>query len=426
MGVRWFPDGGKRLAFVNNPEPHCLWVISILGEAQPQLLYRNGITPAISPDGQSIAFMSCCMERSFQEILVGGINGETPRKLVGVQDKGDAQLENESVWSPAWSPDSRWIAYLRRWKMGEGSRSSAIEVRPASGGPPKTLVSEESLPKASSLCTYSDPLCSMVWSPDWRLVFAARQAVEPPSAQAKHSLWQVRVKARTGEAAGAPQQLMPWGEFRPTNLTITQDGKRLSVVKSREWEDVYLAELSPSGTSMKPPRRFTLDNRGILTLDSWTPDSQAIVFSSSRNGRAEVFRKGLNDNIDEAIVRGPESYRDARLTADVSWMLYIECTPTALGTLPTLDRLMRRRVTGGSPNRVLERPGGAPGLLDERLYVWNYKCPLRPGSPCVVCEKNGNDLDFHSLDPVRGKGKQLGKAEDRRRKDWDVSPDGSR
>jgi len=47
---------------------------------------------------------------------------------------------------------------------------------------------------------------------------------------------------------------------------------------------------------------------GGAGVDSWTPDSQAILFTSSRNGRAEVFRKGLNENIDEALVRGPESY----------------------------------------------------------------------------------------------------------------------
>jgi hypothetical protein len=90
---------------------------------------------------------------------------------------------------------------------------------------------------------------------------------------------------------------------------------------------------------------------------------------------------------------------------------------------------MRRPVAGGSPDLVLQEPGGSPALLDYRFYVWDYKCPLRPGSPCVLGEKNGNDLDFYSLDPVRGKGKQLGKAEVRSQEccmDWDVSPDGSR
>jgi WD40 repeat protein len=329
-----------------------------------------------------------------------------------------------------WSPDGRWIAYVRKWKAAQGSQRSAIEVRPASGGPAKTLVSEASLPKASSLCsTFPNIHPCMVWSPDWRLVFTASQTPESPFAQTKYSLWQVQAEPRTGEAAGRPRQLTPWSDYYPTDLTITRDGKRLSLLKWLPWDDVYLAELGPGAASTKPPRRFTLDNRGILTLDSWTPDSQALLFSSSRNGSAEVFRNGLHENIDGAIVRGPEGYRAARLTADGSWLLYVEWSPTALGAPPSPDRIMRRPVAGGSPDLVLQEPGSALELLDYRFYVWDYKCPLRPGSPCVLGEKNGNDLDFYSLDPVRGKGKQLGKAEVRFQEccmDWDVSPDGSR
>jgi Tol biopolymer transport system component len=429
FGLKWFPDGEKLLAVVNKPDPYALWVIRLLGEAQPQLLYQNAVLPAISPDGQSITFMSCCMERPWQEILVGGINGEAPRKLVAGQNRETdaAQLEN-GVRSSAWSPDGRWIAYLRTWKTAPGQQRSSIEVRPSNGGPAKTLLTEASLPKANAICIVDapDPSPCMAWSPDWCLVFAASQAAEPPSAGTKGSLWQVRVKPSTGEAASKPEQLTPWSEFEPRDLTITQDGKRLSFVERNNWNDVYLAELGPGGNSIKPPRRLTLDNRGIFTLDSWTPDRRAIVFSSSRNGRAELFRKGLKENIDEVIVRGPESYRWARLTADGSQMLYVEWTANAAGAPTTPDRLMRRPVAGGPPDRILEEPAGASVLQDLGLYVWDYKCPLRPGIPCVLGEKKGNELDFYSLDPLQGKGKHLGKTEVWRFMNWDVSPDGSR
>jgi Tol biopolymer transport system component len=198
-------------------------------------------------------------------------------------------------------------------------------------------------------------------------------------------------------------------------------------VERNTWDDVYLAKLGAGGTSVNPPRRFTLDNRGITTLDSWTPDSQAVVFSSSRNGRAELFRKGLNESIDEVIVHGPESYRSARLTADGSQMLYVEWSPNAPSAPATTDRLMRRPVAGGPSDRVLEEPAGASVLLDPSLYVWDYKCPLKRGVPCVLGEKKENKLFFYSLDPVEGKGKQLGEtAVWWEHMDWDVSPDGSR
>jgi hypothetical protein len=79
---------------------------------------------------------------------------------------------------------------------------------------------------------------------------------------------------------------------------------------------------------------------------------------------------------------------------------------------------------------VLQGPGGTPALLDKRLYVCDYVSPLRAGSPCVLGERNGNDLDLYSLDPVQGKGKQLAKAAGVDFQaccmQWAVSPDGSR
>ena len=343
---------------------------------------------------------------------VGGINVESPLKLVKAE-------EDQHVYSPAWSPDGHWIAYYRKWKSGQGSWPSAIEVRAAGGGPAKTLVSESSLPKSSSLCYTLIGSSCLRWSPDWRLVFSVSQAAESPSTQAKYSLWQIPVGRPTGEAAGKPERLEGWSDLGPSGLTISADGKRLSFLKGRIWQDVYLAELGPDGGSMKPPRRFTLDNRGIRTLDGWTLDSQAILFSSDRNGKAEVFRQGLNQSVGEAVVQGPEDNYASALSPDGSWMLYVESARATPGAPPAPQRLMRRPVAGGSPEMVLEEAAATD---------WDYRCPLKPGSPCVLRQKEGKDFVFYSLDPARGKGEQLGKIEAHSvgYTGWNVSPDVSR
>ncbi|HWT78691.1 MAG TPA: hypothetical protein VN648_07790, partial [Candidatus Methylomirabilis sp.] len=147
------------------------------------------------------------------------------RKLVAGQNRETdaAQLENR-VGSSAWSPDGRWIAYLRTWKTAQGLQRPAIEVCPAGGGPAKTLLTEASLPKASRLCIVTaNAYPCMVWSSDWRLVFGVAQVGEPLPAEIKGSLWQVRVKPSTGEAGGKPEQLTPWSDFEPVDLTITQE-----------------------------------------------------------------------------------------------------------------------------------------------------------------------------------------------------------
>jgi eukaryotic-like serine/threonine-protein kinase len=412
LHLEWFPDGGKLLAdAVRAPgQPGCeLWVITILGEAAPRVLYRDVFDPAISPDGRLVAFV-----RAGTGVWLGGINGEAPRELA----------EEDQDVSPVWSPDGRWIAYVNWKKDTQGSWSSAIEVRPAGGGAAKTLVFESSLPKSGSFCYGNGwPAPCLSWSPNWRLVFSARQPAESTSGQESYSLWDVSVEPRTGEAAGRPERLAEWSDSYPMDLTIASDGKRLLFLKNRAWEDVYLGELAPDGATMEAPRRFTLDNRGIRDLDTWTPDSQAILFSSDRNGRTEVFRQGLKESVSETVVRGTQDNYASALSPDQSWMLYVESAPTTVNAPASPQQLMRRPAAGGPPERVLEEPGG-----DRLSHAWNYKCPLKPGSGCIVGEKNGNDLAFYSLDPVRGKGGQLGRIEvdPYMFVGWNVSPDGSR
>ena len=366
----WFPEGGKLLADVRGSDGEGLWIITIMGEGPPRMVYRSGVIPAISPDGRLVAFENGEYAKFGQELLVGSIAGELPRQLVTAE--GD-----QNVHSPVWSPDGQWIAYVRNWKTAQGSWSSALEVRPAGGGSAKTLVSQSSLPKSSSLCYLAEGPC-LRWSPDWRLVFSASQAAESPTIQTRYSLWDVSVDPQKGEATGKPQRLKQWTDFAPVDLAITADGKRLSFLKFRFWNDVYLGELGPDGASMKAPHRLTLDNRGIQSLESWALDSQAVFFSSSRNGKAQVFRQGINENVAETVVEGPAEDNNAGVSPDGSWLLYEESTRTTPGAPPSPHRLMRRPVAGGSPELVLEEPADVS---------WAYWCPLKPGCSCVLSQK---------------------------------------
>ena len=245
FGLRWFPEGGKLVAGVNGSDGEDIWVIGVLGEEKPYLLYRHGFEPAISPDSRMVAFTNGELTKDNRQVWVGRIDGSQPRKLA---DTG----ELESVSSPVWSPDGHWIAYGRSWKTPQGAWSSAIEVRPAAGGPAKTLVAESGLPKKYTFLQGTDAQFAESWSSDWRLVFSVTETSESPT---KYSLWQARVDPDTAEVVGKPERLMEWSSFWPWNLTMTADGKRLSMLKERSWVDVYLGELGPGGTTMKsaPP-----------------------------------------------------------------------------------------------------------------------------------------------------------------------------
>jgi eukaryotic-like serine/threonine-protein kinase len=414
--LEWFPDGGKLLAEVAGSlaTDVDVWVITTLGEEAPRLLYRHAGHPAISQDGQLIAFVGANVQGQVESsaVLVGGINGEPPRQLA-------TAAQNESLASPVWSPDGRWIAYARISPLLDTSYTGLIEVRPAGGGPAKTLVSQASLPPSSSPCNRLADPC-LRWSPDWRLVFAVNQAT-PSSAES--SLWEVPVQPRTGEAAARPKSLTQSGEltldwFGLTRPTITADGKRLCFLKNYSWGDVYVGDIAPGGLSIKPARRFSLDSRGSYA-NSWTRDSKAIILHSARSGKSEIFKQGLNEHVAEPVARSSVDCDIPVLSPEGSWILYRESTPAPPGAARSVSRLMRRPAAGGSPEMVLEEPG-------DRW--WYYRCPLKPAASCVLSRYEGKDFVFYALDPVRGIGKQLGKIEvsPSLAAMWDISPDGSR
>ena len=412
----WFPGGDKLLADVEGSNDEFdIWVITMVGGAEPHLLYRHGVATGVSPDGRMIAFTTGELARQWKEVWVGGTNGEAPRKLVTAE-------KQEDVMSPVWSPDGRWIAYGRTWKTAEGSWSTDIEVRPAGGGPAKTLVAESSLSGSNTLSLGVNPWFVGGWSPDWRLLFTVAEGTASRSAQTKYSLWQVRVDPRTGEAAGKPGQVTQWGEFAPRDLTITSDGKRLAMLKRRLWFDVYLGDLGPDGASLKTPRRLTLDDRGS-EASAWTRDGQAILFGSSRNGKLEIFRQGLTENVAEMVVSASGDVYDGQMSPDGSWFLYWdESARPAGGASADSVRLMRRAVGGGSPEVALQ-------LRLDDFGLDKFSCSSNPqaSSPCVLGLLEGKDLIFYSLEPQRGKGSQLGKIEVfGAYMGWGLSPDGSR
>ena len=413
LGVlHWFPEGGKLLATVAEPGGGLslsLWILTIIGEAPPRVLRRSAAFPALSPDGRLIAF-TAGGPYYVNEVWVCGIDGGAARMLV-------AGEEGRSVTDPAWSPDARWIAYRR---VRADWSSASIEVRLATGGPGRTLISESSLPKSSSLvCEVGYGSGCLSWLPDWRLVFSVKEASESASAQAKGSLWEVRVDPSTAKASGKPKRLAGWTDFQPVDLTITADGRRLAFLRQRAHQDIYIGELGKDGSSLEAPRRFTMNNRDNR-LSSWTRDSQAVLFSSNRTGKSEIFRQGLKDSVSEMIGAAPGEVAGAHPSPDGSWILYRESTPGSwrVGAPRAPTRLMRVPVAGGPPEMILEE------LASGLDYL---QCPSVGGPSCVLVQREGKDLVFYSLDPVRGKGAELGKiAVAGESFYFAVSPDGSR
>lgn len=133
---------------------------------------RTETSPAVSPDGRSLAFVSD--RTGFTEIWTSQIDGTNPVQITF--------LRNASTGSPSWSPDGSQIAFDSRIK-GEAS----IYAVAVTGGSPVQVTS------------FSGVI--PVWSPDGKWIYFS----------SKHSgsmqVW------RTPRAGGAPEQVTSSGGF---------------------------------------------------------------------------------------------------------------------------------------------------------------------------------------------------------------------
>jgi Tol biopolymer transport system component len=388
--VSWFPDGEKLLLTTQaKTQGLDIWLQSVFGGA-PRKLRANGRSPAVSPKGTSIAFVG----RGSHELWVMGPNGENPRKVLS--------SESEQFGPPAWSPTGQRLAYIRH-KSDESEFGGAIETASPEGGASSLVLSDPRLD--------TDTFAIMGWLRDGRLIFA----LQGGAGSEEMNLWAILASPQTGNVTGKPAKITNWFGVSPYAASISQDGKRLAVFKMHVRDDVYVGALSDDGTRLDVPRRLTLsDSRDFP--DVWMRDSRSILFESNRTGKFQIYRQRLDQDTAEPLVPGSDDERTAALTPDGAWVLY---WTRAVGgkSPPTLFKLMRFPISGGSPEQVPDPPLEAMPAVD---------CPSQAGSFCVFGRQEHDHVVLRTLDPVQGLGKEVATIQGSTDLAFAMSPDGTR
>lgn len=115
----WSPDG-RRIAFARAGRSLDLYVVGANGKGLRRLVHTrtNEEWPTWSPDGSKIAFES----GSPPLTKPGQKNIDPELWVVGADGHGLKRLTNNNLQdvSPAWSPDGKWIAFVRIGKGNHG------------------------------------------------------------------------------------------------------------------------------------------------------------------------------------------------------------------------------------------------------------------------------------------------------------------
>ena len=207
---------------------------------------------SFSPDGKRLALAWSGESDDNFDIYVKGIDDDSRVRLTT-----DPQMD----WSPAWSPDGRAIAFLRRSNLG-----AAVYVVPASGGPERFIATLKTR-------TLSQFFHMLDWSGDGALVVPDQNSPEEP-------FHIIRLSIDTGETRQltSPPPRSP-GDLRPI---VSPDGQTLAFTRGLEPtpSDIYVLPVTGG-----EPRRVTFDESVITSL-TWSEDGGSIVFSSERGASA--------------------------------------------------------------------------------------------------------------------------------------------
>ncbi len=319
----------------------------------------------------------------------------------------------QSLSQVAWSPDGRWLTYIR-WPDGIGV--AVLEAR---------LSGTANLKKIYE----SADLQGFCWLSSGHLVLNLWETPELPTS----NLWEIDVDPKAMKPAGKPRRLTNWAGFSVTHLSASADGRRVAITKRSDQSDVFIGELSDHNRKLLHLRRLTTDER-IDWPGGWNPSSKELLIQSDRTGRMSIFRQPLEAADPEPLVINHDDNWGPILSPDGRWLLY-------MASLPATARLMRKPVTGGSAEVILESQGPPAFVRSSKAprsaggtHVTvrgnpAFRCSTQLGAPCVLSEALDGRLVFSSFEPEPSAKKvEVFRIAAKDPDDifWDLSADGSR
>jgi len=260
FGPVWSPDG-QRIAFIRSAQTEtAIYIVSTLGGAERKLLDLGPPQiggPAIptlawSPDGRFIAFTCKNPNEPYRLSLV---SPETLARLTLTSPSA----ENVGDFNPAFSPDSRSVAFARL----RTRESSDIYTVPTAGGEPRRLTFD------------NITVDGLAWTADGReIIFSSRRS------GGNSSLWRIPASGGAAERVA----LSGLNFFFPN---IARRGNRLTYVQTVEDSNIYRIDLSDSKVSGTPVK--LISSTWVDDLPQFSSDGKRIAFQSERSGRLEIW-----------------------------------------------------------------------------------------------------------------------------------------
>ena len=325
----WSPDG-KFIAAADKGKPGFPFHIVLIGvgdgSKHEATLPPDGIigdmSPAFSPDGQSLAFVRA-MSSGVSEVYVAPAQGGVARRLT---------FDNRNVGSLAWTPDGRSIVFA-----SDRRGNSALWRVPRSGGTPERvpMVGENA----------ADPVFSRA---GWKLAYAQFFS--------DANIWRVDPSGRE-----APVKVISSTQY-DSSPQYSPDGSRVAFRSTRSGSN----EIWVSDADGRTPVQLTRFGGPLTGCPRWSADGMRIAFDTRPEGQADIYVIASNGGVPRQLTNSPAEDVVPSWSRDGAWIYFASNRTGAW-------QVWRTPPGGGTDEQVTKLGGFAAFPSPDGKYLYYAK-----------------------------------------------------
>jgi len=232
--------------------------------------------PALSPNGNLLAFVWQKEDGSHQQIYIKQLGSESLQRLTNLDD---------DEYSPVWSPDGRRVAFLSSSPSGLGLYIVSWDSADSTHAMRKIYIPGETTRWEQG---------ALGWSSDGKtLVLADHLGAQPSSSIYAIDTETLRARPLTTPPSGWEGDLTP---------VFSPDGKEIAFVRASESAVMDIYWIPSEGGE---PHQVTHDAKMINGI-AWSSDNRSILFSSNRAGEYGLWKVALAGGAPQRLPVGTE------------------------------------------------------------------------------------------------------------------------
>ncbi|MHC4992557.1 MAG: serine/threonine-protein kinase, partial [Planctomycetota bacterium] len=287
----------------DTPEKQGIFVMGATGESPRRVVEPPGFFPAWSPDGQSLVYTTAWWIDAYSRAGIGALwvvdVATRERRMIDTTEARED--EDPSGWasdavSPTWSPDGTRIAY---WGVRGGTRD-IFTVSPAGG---------DVIRITDDVHTDWNP----VWGPDGRSIWYLSDR------GGQSGIWSIAL-TEDGEPTGEPHPIV-LGPGRITQVSRSADGRSMLAVVVSGRQLIERVRFDPETGEFVGFPELLLESSTKISNPDISPDGEWIAFQSAEP-QEDITVMRLDGTGRRRLTEGTAKDRGPRWTPDGKTLYY--------------------------------------------------------------------------------------------------------